>query len=256
LALLTTWVNTEDLNVHTATRPPARTLLAKSRDYHTTLGICISLLVITACGTGIFLNHADTFLGRPGPDRRITGALTTTTELAALPVRFESVLARARAEWGDIAIEKVELKDEGRALHYLVKGDGQRELRGDARTGTLTVKDGYATKTASRDGAVEARGTDWKKLFTDIHTGKVVGTAGRLAVDAVALTLMVLTVTGIHLWMMPKLRRRAARRAADQTSIGCPPRVQVMPAEVRLAARSVRATTRMPPSDPPPRRSC
>jgi hypothetical protein len=56
------------------------------------------------------------------------------------------------------------------------------------------------------------------KVVTDLHSGKILGTAGKLAIDATAVAIVGLTLTGVYLWWLPKLRKRQnARRRSEET---------------------------------------
>lgn len=61
-----------------------------------------------------------------------------------------------------------------------------------------------------RSGAVELQ-----KLITDIHTGDFFGPYFFVLVDASAAGLVVLTITGLYVWYVPRSRRRKAQRAGE-----------------------------------------
>ncbi len=42
----------------------------------------------------------------------------------------------------------------------------------------------------------------------DLHTGRIVGQAGRYAVTTASCALLLLTLTGVFVWLRSKLRRR------------------------------------------------
>jgi hypothetical protein len=59
---------------------------------------------------------------------------------------------------------------------------------------------------------------NWAKIVTDLHSGKILGTPGKLAIDATAVAMLALTSTGVYLWWLPKLRKRQnARRRTNET---------------------------------------
>lgn len=62
--------------------------------------------------------------------------------------------------------------------------------------------------------APKKSGYDWGKIIKDLHTGKIGGEAGKLFVDVVAGTIILLTLSGLYLWAVPKLRKRKAERDA------------------------------------------
>lgn len=214
---------------------PKNWLLIKIRQWHSWLGVALSLFILLVCGTGIYLNHKDLFSGKkeePKPaaaggmgkapaekEPRLSGMLTTGTALASLPVSFDAALARSREHLGDAAIEKIELKDEKGTLVYKIKAGEEREVTVNAQTGTSTLKEKYRkTEMAGGkgvDGGASAKkGYDWGKIIKDLHTGKLGGEAGKLFVDATAIVISLLTLSGLYLWAVPKLRKRKAAQQA------------------------------------------
>jgi hypothetical protein len=197
-------------------------LIITNRRWHTWLGVVMSGFVIVVCLTGIYLNHADLFAGKPQGEHKLSGALSTSTALASVPVGFEGALLRARERWGDAPIEKIELKDEqGRLVYKLKAGEG-RDLEVDATSGAVAVKDNYAKSYYGAGGERLSAGYDWKKVFNDLHTGKIFGGPGKLLVDFTSVVLVVLTISGIHLWAVPKLRKREQRRHARSAGAARP----------------------------------
>jgi len=186
-------------------------LIVQSRKWHTWLGLAASLVVVTISATGFYLNHPDLFHGREAPPRQgATGRLRTTTPLAEVPVSFAFALAAARRHWGDVPIEHVQLKDERGRLIYKVKASEGRDLEVDARSGNVTLKTGY--KSDRHTAAGVASGYDWPRVLKDVHTGRILGGPGRLAADLASVFLIVLTGTGLYLWGIAKVRKRAAER--------------------------------------------
>jgi hypothetical protein len=195
-------------------------LLLKFRQWHSWGGLALSLFILVVAATGILLNHKETFLNRGEPKKAPTGRLTASTDLAALPVSFARALELAHGHFGDVHLEKIELKDERGTLVYKVaRGEGE-EIRVDARTGAVSSKYGLSLD-PGRPGSI-----NWAKVVDDLHTGKLFGQPGRLAVDLTAGTIIALTLTGIYLWAVPHLRKRqgAHRRreaATRPTPVAC-----------------------------------
>jgi len=61
-----------------------------------------------------------------------------------------------------------------------------------------------------------AEAVELQKLITDIHTGDFFGSFFYIFVDASAVGLVVLTLTGVYLWYVPRKRRRAAGAQTQQ----------------------------------------
>lgn len=174
-----------------------------SRRWHRWLGLAFLLPTLLLGLTGIVLNHKELFFGG-GPTQPLQGLLSTATGVAPPPLSFADALERGRQIWGEIALEKIELKEEkGRLVYKLVPGPG-RELLLDARSGESRQVDGLRVK----EGTAASTRLDWKKLTGELHSGKIVGLAGRLLMDAAALALGVLALTGLYLWALPCWQRR------------------------------------------------
>lgn len=185
-------------------------LLVQFRKWHGWGGAVLSLFILTVAVTGILLNHKDFFFAgkvKEGP----TGLLTSSTDFAAVPVSFDRALAISREHFGDVPLEKIELKDERGVLQYkIVRGHGE-EIRVDANTGEATSK--YGAKL----NATGASKYNWAKIVDDFHTGKFFGLAGTLLVDVTSGVIIALTLTGLYLWIVPLIRKRQskARQAAN-----------------------------------------
>ncbi len=185
----------------TTPRPKRNWLLLQSRRWHSWGGLLLSLFILIVAVTGILLNHKDTFFHR-GASAGPTGALTTTADLASLPVSFDRALELARGHYGHVALDKLELKDEhGRLVYKVSRGDGE-EIRVDAHTGEVFSK--YGTSLSS-DGRSALH---WPKIVADVHTGKILGVAGKLMVDVTSGVIIALSLTGVYLWAVPLLRKR------------------------------------------------
>jgi len=174
--------------------------MMKFRQWHIWLGVAVSLFVVLVCGSGIYLNHQNLFATEAAPIKARTRPnaaplLTTKTVLDSHPVSFQQVLGRAAERWGDVAIENMQLKNEDEMMVYKVKAGDGREIIVNARTGAFIEKTG-----PNKLG----------RIIKELHTGKIVGGAGKLLVDFTSLTIVGLTVTGVYLWAAPKWRKRKA----------------------------------------------
>lgn len=210
---------------------PKNWLLIKSREWHTWLGVILSVVIVAVCVTGIYLNHEHFFDGlfseksqkpKKAPPalanngdlpQTVPEGLYTTTPLGAFPVSFSQALESSREMLGDVALKQIELKDEHGTLIYKIKaqheeGEEPTEVWVDAYSGTAKLKEPYN----KADGAY-----DWGKVLKDIHTGKIGGDTGRLLIDVTSLTIIFLTVTGIYLWALPRLRKRQNALAKNQS---------------------------------------
>lgn len=253
-------------------------LLIAFRKYHTWLGVGFTAFIATIAVTGIYLNHKATFnaafpfLAKPehekehGERRRMEGekkpepkpiaaattgngiAFTTTTDLSAIPVSMTEALAIAKDRFGDVPLERIELKNDKGSLVYRVKTaggelvidagsgavgspgkpqvgprgkerekpEGERAARPEKPAPSVMTADEYEEKQNA------AGKTDWGKIIKDVHTGKIGGLVGKLTADGTALVLTSLCATGVYLWVVPLLRKRRSaklRAAADAARI-------------------------------------
>ena len=95
----------------------------------------------------------------------------------------------------------------------------------NAITGAHLVKGEYEKVKAAPDGAVMARTTDWGKIMLDLHTGKIGGEVGKAIMTVAAVVMLLLTLSGVYMWLKPLLIRRqnAKARAAVTGSAGVAP---------------------------------
>jgi len=228
---------------------------ATVRDWHLWLGLAVTLFVVTTALTGIYHNHKPFFerlLGSgPGEPAMETMTeleaaraplLTTSDDGEALGRDFARALAVAAERLGaEVPLKKIELNVEhGRRefrIHTHDHTGGRRELFWDADTGALSErsKDGYERTVLQADGTRDVE-TDWGKLLIDIHTGKIVESAGgRFVIDVTALILVTLAMTGVYLWLSAKLRKRRSKARSRSPMASVPP---VPPTPPRVGART------------------
>lgn len=139
--------------------------------------------------------------------------LTTSGSLASLTVSLEQAIEIARAELGDVSLEKIELKAERGELIYKFKEKDGDELWVNALTGAHFVKGEYERIGKSNADGVPMRQRDWGKILIDLHTGKIGGEIGKAIVSFAALLLLLLTVSGVYMWIRPLLIRRKNAKA-------------------------------------------
>lgn len=206
-------------------------LLTKFRNWHTQAGMIVAVFLLVVGFTGIFLNHKPFFLGlvgletkremakeKPMPrEKKSAGEhaeLRLDSALSGQPVGFDKAIGLARERWGDQRIEKIELKEERGELNYRIKQKDGPELIISAISGEVIEKGHYENLGKPGPDGKAARGFDWGKLALDLHTGKIVGDAGKLVMSSASFIMLTLTLTGIYLWAVPKWRKRQAARQA------------------------------------------
>jgi len=220
-------------------------MLAKSRQWHLWGGLIAWVFLLIVATTGIVLNYKKpifTALGLENDAKemksgRVKSAkaemqeeksvkLTTANGFAAATVGVGKALALARESWGEVPLERIELKDEHGTLLYKLKSRGGEELQVNAITGAHFIKGEYEKVSQSATGEVIARRTDWGKIMLDLHTGKIGGEVGKAIMTVAAGLLLLLTLSGVYMWLKPLLIRRQnarARRAALESGLIVPP---------------------------------
>lgn len=211
-------------------------LLAQSRQWHKWGGLIAGLFLLVAGTSGIVLNYkkpvftalglerdaremgaADGKAEKPPAVNATAVSFTTGSGLSATPISLDQALALARKAWGDVPLERIELKDEHGELVYKIKKRGGEELWMNATTGNHFLKREYERVKAKPGGEVVARKTDWGKVLIDLHTGKIGGEVGKAIMSFAALLLLLLTLSGFYLWLKPPLIRRQNVKARAAT---------------------------------------
>jgi uncharacterized iron-regulated membrane protein len=215
-----------------ATPKPKNRLLALSRKWHTWGGVAAALFLIVVGATGIVLNYKKPLFAAlglekeretrlPSEPKRTTGPLpsadfTTVRGFSAATIPPDQALTLARETLGEVPLERIELRVEQDGLVYKVKAARGDELWVNAATGAHFVKSRYEKVKQAGDGTVIARTTDWGKLLLDLHTGKIGGEIGKAIMTAASVLLLLLSVSGIYMWLKPLLLRRKNARARNQ----------------------------------------
>ncbi len=197
-------------------------LLAQSRQWHKWGGLFAGLFLLTLGTTGIMLNYKQPIFSKLGielkrerdasplPKTKSPNAasLTTGAGVAGGAVDFAGALAIARAEWGDIPLERVELRAERGSVTYRFRQKSGAELWVDAADGQPLVKGEYERIGKPDADGKASRSFDWGKFLIDLHTGKIGGNIGKAVVTIAASLLLLLTLSGFYLWLKPLLIRR------------------------------------------------
>jgi uncharacterized iron-regulated membrane protein len=221
---------------------PKHPLLAKSRQWHKWGGLIAAIFLIIVGATGIVLNYKQpifTALGlendpkemkmKMSPEEkrarreRSPSGFTTVSGFGAATVTPDQALALAREMLGEVPLERIELKAEHGEMVYKIKAGSGDELWVNAMTGSRFVKGEYEKVKQSSDGAVVARRTDWGKIMLDLHTGKIGGEVGKAIMTTASVLLLLLSASGVYLWLKPVLiRRENARTKVAAPSAGAP----------------------------------
>ncbi|HWQ91717.1 MAG TPA: PepSY-associated TM helix domain-containing protein [Clostridia bacterium] len=217
----------------TSAPKPKNWLLAKSRQWHTWGGLVAALFLLVVGTSGVILNYKQPIFSALGLERAplkaektrtlngnaATVELSTATGLSSLPVTFEQALQTARDQWGDVPLERIELKSEHGQTHYKIKGTLGDELWMNAATGTHFTKSQYEKIAKGGTATLPARQIDWGKILIDLHTGKIGGPFGKALMSAAAVVLVFLSLSGVYMWLKPLMIRRKNKQAKEATSI-------------------------------------
>lgn len=139
--------------------------------------------------TGFVLNHGDWFgVGEKTTDER-TGQVTARLD----PLDDLALVEELRARF-DVRGGLVELHADEAEVTLRFSRPGED-------TDVVVQRDGAVQLTCERGRLVD--------LLTDLHKGERGGAAGGLVVDAAALLLLTISLTGLALWWAMPRRRRA-----------------------------------------------
>jgi uncharacterized iron-regulated membrane protein len=225
--------------IHSPSPEPGSWRLARFRRWHKWGGVTAALLLLVLGATGIVLNYKQPVFARLGieskrgerdasplPAGKSPGAVkfTTAAGIAGGKIDFAGALAIARAEWGDVPLERVELRSERGSVSYRFRKSGGAELWVDAADGTHLTKGEYERIGKAGADGVPTQQTDWGKILIDLHTGRIGGEVGKAVMSCAGLLLLGLTLSGVYLWVKPIFIRFQNARAKASGARVCPDR--------------------------------
>jgi len=187
------------------------------RAWHKWVGVAASLALISFAVTGILLNNRETFGLKPAPAKppkpsgeasaAAVPLLTAGVRLDSLPVPPERALAIARQKFGDVPLEKLELKYEKGTLQYRIhtreKPPGKLFI--DAATGAAVFQEPEAA-------------AKLEKFILDLHHFNFGEGRFRIVADIFAGSLALLTASGLWLFAREEVARKRARQLARERS--------------------------------------
>ena len=198
----------------------------QSRRWHKWGGLMAALFLLVLGTSGIILNYRQPIFSALGielkrerdasplPASQSPGEvkLTTVNGVSGGKIDFAAALALVRAEWGNALLERVELRAERGSVSYRFRKNGGAEFWVNAADGSHLVKGEYERIGKPGADGVPSRSTDWGKLLIDLHTGRLGGSVGKAAMSCAAGLLLLLSISGIYMWLKPLLIRRQSRR--------------------------------------------
>lgn len=171
---------------------PAKHLMLRwTRTLHIYLTLLALLLLLFFAITGFMLNHADWFSLEEVRTRTQEGHLPTAL-LSDAPDKL-AVVERLRADFGAIGlVDSFEIEED--ELRVVFTGPGQRV------EATIDRVEGRAKVVSESHGVMGH--------LTDLHRGKGTGPAWGLIIDGFSVLLLLVSFTGLALWLTLQRRRR------------------------------------------------
>lgn len=197
--------------------------LIQFRQLHKWAGVIVGLFLLVLGTSGIVLNYKQPIFakfgietkrgerdGSPLPPSKASNKVTFTTDagVAGGTIDFAGALAIARAEWGDVTLERAELRAARGTVSYRFRNSDGDELWINAADGTHVIKGQYERIGKAGADGVPTRTTDWGKILLDLHTGRIGGGIGKAVVSCVAFVLLLLTLSGFYMWAKLLFGRR------------------------------------------------
>lgn len=182
------------------------------KNVHSWLGVLILPWVVAAGFTGFSMNHRDLVLAQLPFGAAYDAALFDGAPLAR-PVdeagaeRIAALVAPGAELFPDGAVMV-----KGRPAFVFVGGDFGVTV--DAATGYARSEGRYVTQTHAPDGERVHTRIRWSRVLSSVHERGWVGSAlGTWLADIAAGALVVFGLTGLVLFVAPRLRRMKNRRA-------------------------------------------
>lgn len=197
--------------------------LNQYRGWHKWTGITAGAFLLVMGATGIVLNYKQPIFAKlgieskraerdasplPAPHPTSEVVLATGGGITGGMVDFAGALALARVEWGDVSLDRIEIRSSGETVTYRFRNEDGAEFWVDAADGRHLTKGTYErVGKTDKDGTV-TRTTDWGKILIDLHTGRIGGAFGKAVISAASALLLFLSLSGFYLWLKPLFKRR------------------------------------------------
>jgi len=177
------------------------TSVAWWRKWHRWIAFPASIFLLWAAATGVVVAFTEFFgeeEARREAARNLVSPVSTTTESRAWSEPVAAALARVAQQIGAAPVDSIAVAFKGDPPTVTVftgkRGGGEdRKFVVNARTGELIKVEAYADK----------------PFLNRLHSGESFGDGGLVMAMAWALTLVVLTVTGLIIYFILRPKRRA-----------------------------------------------
>ena len=175
---------------HTKEIKKSNSFIHFNRSLHKWLGLALSIVILTLAVTGIMLNHKTSMGYMPDVKHEATGQFSQ-----GLPLDKVVMISIKAADNKDIKtvkdIDRIDYRTKNMLAKVRFKDTKHTEVTVDSVTGEV-LNVGYRT-----DVFIES-----------LHSGAIFGDIFIIISDVAAISLVLLTFSGIYIWIYPKRRRR------------------------------------------------
>jgi hypothetical protein len=179
---------------------------------HSWLGVLILPWVAAIGFTGLYMNHDDLILSIFPTEHYDTGSFDASPLARAQDEASAEVFAATLAAGAEVFLDDEE--ESFRDRHVYTFDAGEFDVIVDRATGFGWTNSRYVTRTYAPDGERLHTRIRWSRVLSSIHERGWVGTAlGTWLADITAGALVVFGLSGLVLFVMPRLRRMKNRRA-------------------------------------------
>lgn len=183
---------------------------------HGWLGVIVLPWVIVIGLTGLFLNHEAAVL------RVLDGAGYDEAQFDAWPGARPVTVAEAQALARSVLPEATFTRDPDQAYHgreAAIFDTVGTQVIVAVKTGHYWVKTDFRRVTHAPDGSVLEAKTYWGAIFKRLHVrGWLTAAFGTWLADITAAAMVVFGLSGIVLFLLPRLRRRQNRKRMQALS--------------------------------------
>lgn len=156
---------------------------------HLWLGIIFTVVLTAIAITGVLLNHKRVLGLMPDVSNESNGQLTSAISLDSI-ARI-GLAAGAPEHAGNVAfVDRMDVRPRNGYVKVRLRDAASTEVTVDVQSGRVLN--------------VGARGD---VFLEKLHSGEIFGDRGILLSDAAAIVLVITLVTGVWLWLAPRLRR-------------------------------------------------
>ncbi len=194
------------------TRSKTKKLIRLSRSVHRWLGLVSLPLVMIIGITGYYLNHS-TLVSSILPYSEDRGDMFTSPHPDG-PREMAHLLVLMSTVWGRVPVHSIRTVDcDGfECLTVSQVDDSRRRISLGVESGDYIVRSRYLKVSRARDGSLISFTIYWDSLLDRLHTGDVARGKYRVLWDALCLALILLSLTGMVLWLAPTLRRERRKQ--------------------------------------------